>query len=176
MSNHIFTPDQIALHSEVQGLILTATKTEKESERTVRKAYTPEHDLQLLALLKEDGRAIRFGSSSTDEKKALCEELCVLLKDRFGQDRTPDSLYYRITKLIKADTLNDINYRTSEEGDEKPKAEKKPPKKKAEKKVEVKVESLPATTAKSEETIVTQVASLVEKVGATKTSDDDFLS
>lgn len=171
MSNHTFTSDQIALHSEVRGLILTATKTEKESERTVRKAYTPEHDLQLLALLKEDGRAIRFGSSSTDEKKALCEELCIILKDRFGQDRTPDSLYYRITKLIKVDTLNDINYRPSEEGDEKLQTEKKPPKKKTEKKVE----PLAATTAKSEETIATQAAPLVEKVKTTKTSDDDFL-
>lgn len=118
MSTQQFTEDQQALHDEVKDLVRTAARNKGgrkssggNSERTARKVYTPEHDLQILALLKEDDRAEKFGSSSTEEKKELCSEMCEILESAHDQKRTQDSLYYRISKLLRASRLDEINYR-----------------------------------------------------------------
>lgn len=154
MSTQDFTDEQQSLHDEVRELIKTAAQNKggrksTGDERTVRKAYTPEHDLQILALLKEDGRAEKFGYLSTDEKKELCTEMCEVLKDAHDQERTPDSLYYRITKLLKVSRLEDINYRIKSEGSSKPAKSKK-------KQEVVEAEDKPAEEPKKPEADVSQ--------------------
>lgn len=130
MSTHNFTQEQLDLHTEVRQTISAAAKNrdgnKNTSERTARKAYTPEHDIQILTVLKDDGCAERFGSSSTEEKRELCIEMCDVLKEVHGQERTPDSLFYRITKLLKQSDLSSLNYRIkNDEEKPKPKAKKK---------------------------------------------------
>lgn len=120
MSSQTFTDDQQGLHDTVRAAYEAALQQKKEgkgNERAERKIYTPQNDLQLLKLLAEDERAVRFGLASTEEQKEICEEIAVTLKTQFKEERSPDSLFYRIRKLLKATSLDQINYRIK--GEEK---------------------------------------------------------
>lgn len=110
----VFSTADQALHTEVRDSILGAKqyKAKRESNADFRQQYLPEHDLQILKALKDHKLGERFGRADTEDQKAICEELCDILK-KLGQPRTRDSLYYRLRKLCKASTLQQINYRNT---------------------------------------------------------------
>lgn len=187
MSTHDFTQEQLDLHAEVRNIVKEAAKNKgskkSSGERAARKAYTPEHDLQILTVLKGDGRAERFGTSSTEEKRELCEEMIEILKTEHNQERTSDSLFYRITKLLKQANLNDLNYRIKGD-EEKPKPKKKAPEPTpaAETESESEEESTPAPEVANEPTepegAATTTADPEEPQQGDATEDfddDDFL-
>ena len=115
MSTHEFTQAQLDLHTAVCEAYKNPNKEvlkKKPRERTTRRAYSPENDVQLLQILAEDNRIDKFSLLNTDERKTMCQELCRLLKERFGEERSVDSVHYRVTqKLLKCESLTDINYR-----------------------------------------------------------------
>lgn len=120
MSAYEFTQDQLDLHAAVREAYqnpnreaLKQKHQERTQERTIRRAYSPQNDIQLLQVLLDNHTIDKFALLKTDQRKVLCEEICNTLKVRFGEERTIDSVHYRITqKLLKANSLADINYRS----------------------------------------------------------------
>lgn len=190
MSTHDFPQDQLDLHVEVRSIVKEAAKNKgsnkTSNERVARKAYTPEHDIQILTVLKDDDRAERFGAASTEEKRELCEEMCEVLKTVHNQERTPDSLFYRITKLLKIADLGEINYRIkNDDAPTKPKVKKEKketPAPAAEEKSEseTETEGAASTTVEPEETQTETKAPAETEDSASDSDveefdDDDFL-
>lgn len=109
-----FTDSDRSLHTTVRSRIVDSrkNKTKRLSNADFRQQYMPEHDVQLLKLLAQNDLAEKYGSGDTEEQKLICEQLVEQLK-KYGQSRTADSVYYRVNKLIKAGTLDDLNYRNT---------------------------------------------------------------
>lgn len=109
-----FTTEQQALHTEVRnGYLAAKTKKPKRAGNADdRQQYLPQHDLQILQILKTHNMIERFGIADTETQKDICEEIAdILLKS--GQSRTTDSVYYRLRKLFHAEQLAALNYRNT---------------------------------------------------------------
>lgn len=109
-----FTETDRSLHTAIRTRVFESrkSKTKRVGNADFRQQYLPEHDVQLLKLLSDNGLAEKFGSGDTEEQKLVCEQLVDQLK-KVGQLRTNDSVYYRLNKLLKAETLDDLNYRNT---------------------------------------------------------------
>jgi len=95
-----------ALH--IGGINKKGVRTRPEG---VRCLYTPTLDIELLRILQPYAEA--FGMGNTETQKELSEKIRIEFGTKTGEDRSVDSVFYRIHKLLKQGVLADLNYRSS---------------------------------------------------------------
>ena len=112
-SHYTFAPEAEALLIAVQALYNGGVN--KKGVRTrpegVRLLYTPALDIELLKVFQPYAEA--FGLGNTEAQKEISEKIRVDFLAKTGQDRSVDSIFYRIWKLLKQGALADVNYRSS---------------------------------------------------------------
>lgn len=111
--HYSFTPEAEALLVAVQetyrsGLGKKGARTRPEG---VRLLYTPALDVELLKMFQPYAEA--FGLGNTEAQKEIAAKVRVDFAAKTGQERSDDSIFYRIHKLLKQGALADLNYRSS---------------------------------------------------------------